>query len=113
MITTTYKGPTDHRGSRIIARGHRWRVTTPWDYAIGVEENHKKAAEVFARKHLESDAGGGLRMGGHICCAGQLPTGERVFVTRNALRRMVDEMETDDLARDIARGAIVAEGGAQ
>lgn len=49
-IQTTYRGPTDHRGSRIIARCDAGRVVVPWDHAIGVGENHEAAARALASK---------------------------------------------------------------
>lgn len=47
-IDTEYKGPTDHRGARIIARCDAGRATVPWNYALNVDENHRAAARVLA-----------------------------------------------------------------
>jgi len=47
-IMTTYKGPTDHKGSRIIARCQARRVTVPWNHALDIEDNHRAAAETLA-----------------------------------------------------------------
>jgi hypothetical protein len=47
-ITTTYYGPTNHRGSRIIAKCDAGRRTYAWNYALDVPENHHAAAVAFA-----------------------------------------------------------------
>jgi len=46
MIRTVYKGPTDFRGSRVIATNvtSGKRVTVPWDHALDAPENHQLAA---------------------------------------------------------------------
>lgn len=64
-ITTTYKGPTDHRGARIIARADAGSITVPYDHALDALENHTAAAEALAQK-LKWDGvwcGGGTRAG--------------------------------------------------
>lgn len=47
-ITTRYHGPTNHRGTRVSARAQVGRRFYPWDYSRNPEENHRKAAELFA-----------------------------------------------------------------
>lgn len=52
MVRTTYKGPTDHRGSRVVAANvnSKTRVIVPWDHALGALENHEAAArQCFAK----------------------------------------------------------------
>jgi hypothetical protein len=49
-IVTKYHGPTNTRGSRIIATAYGKRVTFPWDYAESVGDNHAMAAVYAARK---------------------------------------------------------------
>lgn len=44
-ITTKYLGPTNTKGSRIKATCWLKTVTVSWDYALGVEDNHKAAIE--------------------------------------------------------------------
>ncbi len=49
IIRTRYAGPTDSRGSRVVADHRRdsetvWRVTIPWDHALSSEQNHENAA---------------------------------------------------------------------
>ena len=43
-IQTHYLGPTDYRGSRIVAKADAGRLVVSWNYALGVEENHRAAA---------------------------------------------------------------------
>ncbi len=49
-ITTKYIGATNHRGSRVKATAYAGSVTVSWNDALGVEENHMKAAEALATK---------------------------------------------------------------
>ncbi len=49
-IETEYKGPTNTRGSRIIAKAECGRLTVPWDYALSVDENHCAAVKAFVLK---------------------------------------------------------------
>lgn len=49
-IITRYAGPTNTRGSRIIANVYGKRVTFPWDHAESIEDNHAMAAVYAARK---------------------------------------------------------------
>lgn len=48
-FTTAYKGPTDRQGTRIVVRGTHNRMRMGWDWSLSEEENHKRAAEAFAR----------------------------------------------------------------
>lgn len=53
IIRTRYIGPTDRRGSRVIADHRRdsetvLRVTIPWDHAASSEKNHELAARILA-----------------------------------------------------------------
>lgn len=44
-ITTKYMGPTNHRGSRVKARSTMGAyVVLSWDYALGTDANHDRAA---------------------------------------------------------------------
>lgn len=53
LIKTRFLGPTNHRGSRVVAT-HKWdrdttkRVTVSWDHALDAEENHLAAAKALA-----------------------------------------------------------------
>jgi hypothetical protein len=59
-VVTTYRGPTDTRGSRITITGgypgsplgRPCRATVPYDYALSASENHAAAAAAFiAARH--------------------------------------------------------------
>lgn len=43
-ITTSFRGPTDTKGSRVIARCEAKRISVPWDHALDVGANHAAAA---------------------------------------------------------------------
>jgi len=49
-IRTKYMGPTNHRGSRIVAECSAGRVIVSWLYDLGDLENHVKAAEALRSK---------------------------------------------------------------
>lgn len=42
-IMTTWKGPTNFRGSRIIVSCDAKRIVVPWKSGLGIEENHVAA----------------------------------------------------------------------
>ena len=49
-ITTKFLGPTDTKGSRVVARYARdnervWRATIHWSHACNSEQNHRRAAQ--------------------------------------------------------------------
>lgn len=43
-ITTKFLGPTDTKGPRIKAMCQAGSLTYSWNYELGVEGNHRKAA---------------------------------------------------------------------
>jgi len=50
-IKTTYRGPTNFKGSRIIASdadGHR--ITLPYDHALNIDQLHVLAAQKLCDK---------------------------------------------------------------
>ena len=50
-IETHWVGPTNHRGSRIIATTERRDpLTHAWDYALTSDENHHAAADALRAK---------------------------------------------------------------
>lgn len=49
-IITTYHGPTNTRGSRIIAKCDAGCLTTSWDFGLDIRENHERAAEALCAK---------------------------------------------------------------
>jgi hypothetical protein len=62
MIVTRYLGPTNTRGSRVVATHRRdsettYRKTLDWDHALDGAENHRAAAEALvASWPLDLDA---------------------------------------------------------
>lgn len=49
-ITTRYAGPTNTRGSRIIASAEKVRVTMPYCHEYDDARNHLEAARMLAAK---------------------------------------------------------------
>jgi len=49
-ITTKYLGPTNFRGSRVVAKAQAGRITIDWDHALDPEDNHIAAAQALAVK---------------------------------------------------------------
>ena len=49
-ITTRYHGPTNYKGSRVIARAQAGSITMQWDDALNSDENHRAAAQALADK---------------------------------------------------------------
>lgn len=50
-IETHFVGPTNHRGSRIIATsasGHK--LTYHWEYSLGIDANHYAAAQALCNQ---------------------------------------------------------------
>ena len=65
-ITTTYHGPTDCRGARIIAADEDGnRATIPYPHELSGEACHRAAADVLCEKQGWSGtlAGGSTRTG--------------------------------------------------
>lgn len=64
-IRTRHLGPTDTRGSRIVASAAAGRIVLPWDHSLSEAENHARAAAEFARRFdwADSFVGGGLDTG--------------------------------------------------
>lgn len=54
-IRTTYEGPTNYQGSRVVARltlpsGRRCQVTVPYSYELTAHGEHQKAANILASR---------------------------------------------------------------
>ncbi len=43
-VATRYIGPTNHRGTRVVAHCDAGKLTVAWDYELDVEANHRAAA---------------------------------------------------------------------
>lgn len=61
-IVTKYHGPTNLRGSRIVARSQAGAKIVSYDHSLNAEDNHKAAAKALATKLGWSGhwSGGGL-----------------------------------------------------
>ncbi len=64
-IETKYLGPTNSRGSRVVASAQAGRLTLAWDDALNSDENHRRAALALAERYGWSTnwVGGGTRTG--------------------------------------------------
>lgn len=58
-ITTHFSGPTNTRGARLITKCDAKRRMIGWDYALGIEENHRAAATLLAQELGWLDRGNG------------------------------------------------------
>lgn len=47
-ITTKYLGPTNTKGSRVVARSFKGKRVIPYDSALSARENHHQAAMELA-----------------------------------------------------------------
>ena len=67
-IRTRYKGPTDYRGSRIIASDEDGnRITISYDDALNSEEAHRQGAEALCNKmDWEGDMVSGSLKDGYV-----------------------------------------------
>lgn len=50
VIKTQYFGPSNVRGSRIIASCDAGRITMSYKYALNISENHREACEALRDK---------------------------------------------------------------
>lgn len=57
-ITTRYAGPTNTRGSRIIAKANAGTITIPYPHELNTEQGHAKAARALVEK-LAKEGGRG------------------------------------------------------
>ena len=46
-ITTTFKGPTNTKGSRTMVKSWLKNKSVSWNHALNTEENHKAAAQAL------------------------------------------------------------------
>lgn len=86
-ITTRYHGPTNTRGSRITATGHGRQLTVPYDYALGVVDNHGAVARALATvlgytgdlRTVPARIGNGYRWQACVALHGLTVTADGVF----------------------------------
>lgn len=49
-IRTKFYGPTNTKGARVQVSAEAATIYVEWDYALGVDGNHKAACEALVRK---------------------------------------------------------------
>ena len=54
-IVTKFFGPTNRMGARIKASCERGSLTVSWDYALGIEQNHRAACEALLARFAMED----------------------------------------------------------
>lgn len=68
-IRTKFAGPTDTRGSRIVATSHYGRTVTSYDHALSAGENHAAAAAAHVSQRMDP-------RGPYALTSGELAAGE-------------------------------------
>lgn len=64
-IVTKFLGPTNVRGSRVKATCDAGSLTRSWNHALGIEANHRAAAEALRDKlEWNNEHYGKMHMGG-------------------------------------------------
>lgn len=74
-ITTSYAGPTNTKGSRVMAKSWLKNKAFGWDHALNSEANHKAAAQQLIDL-LNSERSKGNDFQWVIVAAGSLPDGK-------------------------------------
>lgn len=59
VVTVRYRGPTDHRGSRWLARCGDTRYAIAYDYALDASDNAARAAWACWRRYWTAHTGPG------------------------------------------------------
>ena len=69
-IQTKFLGPTNHRGSRIVATAtHGTKITRQYDYALSTDDNHKAVADTLCSQlDWPTIKAGGATMNGYVWC---------------------------------------------
>jgi hypothetical protein len=100
-ILTRYAGPTNTRGSRIIATWDGGRLSRPYDHALSAPGNHAAAALAAFTKATDAPVGG---LAGYTRTSGTIPGGAyaHVFAPGLALTS-----ETFSIAKAIHHDAFV------
>lgn len=90
-IQTKYLGPTNTKGSRIKAWAEGVKpMTFAWGYSDDVDDNHKRAATVFANKH-------GWLLEQRSLASGTLPNGDMCHVLPARRSVPLDKVKLDRL----------------
>ena len=76
IITTEYKGPTNHSGSRIRVRSWLKSISVSYDHALNTTENHKEAAKELVNRLNADRLDKGNDYLWEIVAEGELPCGK-------------------------------------
>ena len=80
IITTEFKGPTNHSCSRIHVRSWLKSATVPYDHALSGLDNHRVAADVLVKRLNSERLSKGNCLMWSIVAEGELPTKGYGFV---------------------------------
>lgn len=76
-ICTSYKGPTNTKGSRIMVKSWLKSKAFAWDYALSSEANHKQAAQLLVDQLNADRAKNGYNdFQWSIVASGSMPDGK-------------------------------------
>lgn len=76
IITTEFKGPTNHSGSRIRVRSWLKSATIPYSHVLSTPENHKEAAQQLVNRLNDDRLSKGNDLMWSIAAGGELPCGK-------------------------------------
>ena len=88
-IETKFVGPTNSKGSRIVAKCQAGRIIVQYDYALNVDQNHERAADRLASRL--GWIGDGY---GHLIGGGSTKGDGYLFVFANTKRTQWEERST-------------------
>lgn len=76
-ITTSYAGPTNARGSRVMAKSWLKNKALSWDHSLNSEANHKAAAQQLVDVlNADRDKNGYADFKWSIVASGSMPDGK-------------------------------------
>lgn len=76
-ITTSYAGPTNTKGSRVLVKSWLKNKYVAWDHSLNSEENHKAAAQALVDVlNADREDGGYSSFRWTIIAAGSMPDGK-------------------------------------
>ena len=75
-ITTSYAGPTNTRGSRVMVKSWLKNKAFGWDYSLNSDENHKAAAQQLVDVLNADRTKQGHAFRWSIIAAGSMPDGK-------------------------------------
>ena len=78
-IETTYHGPTNARGARIVAKYGKTSRTVSYDHALSIARNHLNAALAVLKSIEEADAACEVKAVRRIVCSCSVAGSGRVL----------------------------------